>query len=225
MLSRRPRRVLSLVPAAAALAATTACGSIAVTPLSPASADNDPAYSNAGNGLPAAPGLEEPAAASGAADRVLAAFQSVHVNGPYIVNGKSFTVYRFDKDTAKPPKSNCEGDCAKTWPPVLATERTMVADLDANLVGTVTRTDGSKQVTYAGWPLYTFTGDKAPTRANGQGKGGTWWAITPTGGKVAGTATNNAGVGIPGTQPAEAPAAGDQPTSEAPASGATGNGY
>ncbi|HWO60382.1 MAG TPA: hypothetical protein VNO31_10160 [Umezawaea sp.] len=192
MLSKRTRRVLTLVPAAAALVATSACGTVA--PLSSTQSSADTGYAQApngdanGNNLAAVPQAEAPPAASGAADRVLSAFESAAL-GTVIVNGKGFTVYRFDKDAVKPSKSNCEGECAKTWPPVLAVERTMVSELDAALLGKVTRSDGTEQVTYAGSPLYTFTGDRAPGRTSGQGKGGTWWAVTPDGKKAAGTGT------------------------------------
>src|SRR6476661_1695423 len=41
--------------------------------------------------------------------------------GTVVVDGQGYTLYRFDKDTAKPPASNCAGECAQKWPPVLAT--------------------------------------------------------------------------------------------------------
>jgi predicted lipoprotein with Yx(FWY)xxD motif len=202
MLSRRSRRVLVLVPAAAALVATSACGAVTA---SPSQAAVETGYEQAPNGdgngngnLAAAPQAKEPAAASGTADRVLAAFESATL-GTVIVNGRGFAVYRFDKDTTKPSKSNCEGECVKTWVPVFATERTMVSELDAGLLGTVTRSDGSAQVTYAGSPLYTFTGDRAPGRVSGQGKGGTWWAVAPDGKKVAGAAASPSGSVVPGS--------------------------
>ncbi|MEO6083372.1 MAG: hypothetical protein ABIQ18_09730 [Umezawaea sp.] len=201
MLSRRTRRVLALVPAAAALVVTSACGSVTALPSSQPS--TDAAYLQApngdGNAAAAAPTTQEPPAASGSAGRVLSAFQSAAM-GTVIVNGRGFAVYRFDKDTANPSKSNCEGECVKTWLPVIASERTMVDRLDAGLLGTVARSDGSTQVTYAGWPLYTFTGDRAPGRTSGQGKGGTWWLLTPDGKKVTGAAaTPTSGSAVPGS--------------------------
>jgi predicted lipoprotein with Yx(FWY)xxD motif len=124
--------------------------------------------------------------------------------GAFVVNAHGFTVYRFDKDTTRPSKSNCDGECAKTWTPMLSSERTMVSELDAGLVGTVTRTDGTSQVTFAGSPLYTYTGDRAPGRTSGQGKGGTWWAITPDGKKASGTGP----AGTASTPPSSAAASG-----------------
>ena len=56
--------------------------------------------------------------------------------------------------------------------------------VDATLLGTITRDDGTMQVTYNGHPLYTFVDDKASGDAGGQGKedaGGTWHLISPAG--------------------------------------------
>jgi hypothetical protein len=70
----------------------------------------------------------------------------------------------------------------------------MLEGVDQSLVGTVVRKDGSKQLTLKGWPLYEFSNDKAPGQANGQGSGGTWFAVTPDGGKAGqgGAASNGA---------------------------------
>jgi predicted lipoprotein with Yx(FWY)xxD motif len=107
--------------------------------------------------------------------------------GPIVTDKLGMTLYRFDKDTAKPTsKSNCDGDCAKKWPPVIVPDGAafQLTGVDSSLVSTVTRTDGTKQVTLNGWPLYTFSGDKKPCDTFGQGLGGTWFASTATGGKA-----------------------------------------
>ncbi len=93
------------------------------------------------------------------------------------------TLYRFDKDTAKPPKSNCDGECAATWPPMLATGDVDVQGVDKNLVGKVTRADGTEQVTVGGWALYRYAKDAKAGDANGQGVGGAWYAANAKGGK------------------------------------------
>jgi predicted lipoprotein with Yx(FWY)xxD motif len=105
-----------------------------------------------------------------------------------VVTSGGDTLYRFDKDTPKPPKSNCAGACAQTWPPVLSTGGTpRLTGLDPALVGTVARDDGAQQVTLNGWPLYTFAKDE-PGQTKGEGVGGTWHAIAPNG-KPAAAAT------------------------------------
>ena len=55
------------------------------------------------------------------------------------------------------------------------------AGVDGTLLSTLTRDDGSMQVTYNGWPLYTFSGDIAPGDATGQGMDGVWFLVTPAG--------------------------------------------
>ncbi|MFI9401279.1 hypothetical protein [Nocardia sp. NPDC052316] len=95
-------------------------------------------------------------------------------------------LYRFDKDTAKPPTSNCSGDCAAKWPPLIAQRGQAVyaAGVDPQLVGFIERADGACQVTIAGWPVYFFAKDTKPGDLLGQGVGGVWHAVTATGGKA-----------------------------------------
>src|SRR4051794_18221753 len=102
--------------------------------------------------------------------------------GQVITDQNGMTLYRYDKDTAKPPKSNCDGDCAKIWPPVLANGQKLIG-IDPALVGDVTRADGAHQITLAGWPLYYYIGDKMPGTWKGQNVGGIWWVVTPEGKK------------------------------------------
>jgi predicted lipoprotein with Yx(FWY)xxD motif len=105
---------------------------------------------------------------------------------PIVHDGAGRTLYRFDKDSAKPPTSNCNGDCAKTWPPVLVQSgsRIFVNGVTTAKVGIVSRADGTRQVTIGGWPLYRYSGDQKAGDTNGEGVGGTWFAVSPTGGKV-----------------------------------------
>jgi predicted lipoprotein with Yx(FWY)xxD motif len=105
--------------------------------------------------------------------------------GTIVVDGTGRTLYVFDKDTASPPKSNCDGDCAAMWPPVLAGTGTPQLDgVDASTVGTVTRTDGSKQLTLGGMPLYQFAKDSKSGDVMGQAVGGLWWVVGPDGKKI-----------------------------------------
>lgn len=99
-----------------------------------------------------------------------------------VTDEKGWILYRFDKDSAKPPKSSCDGDCAKVWPPVIADDQELEG-LDAAKVGTVTRKDGAKQVTLGGWPLYYYIGDKKPGDWTGQNVGKVWFAVSPDGTK------------------------------------------
>jgi predicted lipoprotein with Yx(FWY)xxD motif len=105
--------------------------------------------------------------------------------GAVIEDEGGWVLYRFDKDTAKPKsKSNCDGACAKVWLPALTNDgKPQLKGVESKLVGTVTRTDGTKQLTVAGWPLYHYLGDKKPGKWTGQNVGGTWFVIKPDGTK------------------------------------------
>lgn len=107
-----------------------------------------------------------------------------------VVTNDGYTVYRFEKDSAKPAKSTCNGACAQQWPPVLATDSPWLKGVPSEKVGTVTRADGTKQLTLGGWPLYRYAKDAAPGDTKGQGVGGTWCAVGPDGkpAKLAGPA-------------------------------------
>ncbi|NXY98928.1 hypothetical protein HYE82_32020 [Streptomyces sp. BR123] len=116
--------------------------------------------------------------------------------GQVLNDSAGFTLYRFDKDTPKPPKSNCDGDCAKAWPPVPAGDVTAASGMDASVLGEVTRSDGSKQLTVGGWPVYRYAKDTKAGDVNGQGVGGTWFALAPDGKKAAkGAAGQGSGSG------------------------------
>ncbi|MFI8343669.1 SCO0930 family lipoprotein [Streptomyces sp. NPDC085639] len=131
---------------------------------------------------------QAPAAADGAAGAKPAGQLTAAPDdklGQILTDSAGLTLYRFDKDTAKPPKSNCDGDCEKTWPVVAAGDVTAAAGMDPALLGEVVRTDGSKQLTVAGWPAYRFNKDTKAGDVNGQGVGGVWFAFGPDGKKAA----------------------------------------
>ncbi|MFI0449378.1 SCO0930 family lipoprotein [Actinomadura sp. 6N118] len=111
---------------------------------------------------------------------------SVSKLGKVVTDGEGRTLYRFDKDTARPPASTCLEECATAWPPVMASQAAVqVKGVDESLVGKVKRPDGKWQVTLGGWPLYRYAKDQSPGDANGQGVQGTWYAAAPTGKKAA----------------------------------------
>jgi predicted lipoprotein with Yx(FWY)xxD motif len=102
--------------------------------------------------------------------------------GQTVTNQDGFTLYVFAKDTT-PGQSSCYGSCAVKWPPLTVQPGSQItfSGINQSLVGYITRTDGTEQVTLAGHPLYTFSGDSAPGQTNGQGVDGTWYAVTPSG--------------------------------------------
>ncbi len=103
--------------------------------------------------------------------------------GAVVTDSEGWVLYRFDKDTANPSKSNCEGTCAQIWPPAYTDGSTAVTGIAADKVGSVTRSDGTKQLTIGGWPVYRYSGDLKPGQWKGQGVGGTWFVVAPDGKK------------------------------------------
>ena len=138
--------------------------------------------SNASSSAPVSTPRSSAPATSGAAKLSTAAVGNF---GKVVVDGAGRTLYVYDVDTAKPSKSNCNGACATAWPPLLAgTGTPQVSGVSASLVGTVTRSDGTKQVTLAGWPLYYYANDAKAGDATGQAVGGTWWVVGANGQKI-----------------------------------------
>ena len=93
-----------------------------------------------------------------------------------LTNANGLTLYSFAPDT--PTASQCYGSCAAYWPPVTGT--TAAGQGLPGKVGTITRTDGTEQLTYNGHPLYTYIGDTAPGQAKGNNlnlNGGLWHEV------------------------------------------------
>ncbi|TGA96617.1 SCO0930 family lipoprotein [Streptomyces sp. MZ04] len=186
-------RSASLVATAAAmLALTTACGQ--------EKGDQSPNGQNVGNQAPADGGYgagngygadsgdaQEGAGAEAKSAGQLAVWDSKKL-GKVVTDSEGRTLYRFDKDTAQPPKSNCEGACATTWPVVSAKGAVAPPGVDESLMGEITRSDGAKQLTIDGWPMYRYAKDKKAGDAKGQGVGGTWYAAAPDGKKASAAA-------------------------------------
>jgi predicted lipoprotein with Yx(FWY)xxD motif len=103
----------------------------------------------------------------------------------YLVDCKGMTLYVTKDDTPNSGSTTCtDADCTAEWTPLTVTEGAipMAGDgVDDSLLSTITRDDGTLQVTYNGWALYTYTGDKAPGDTTGAGQGGKWFLISPEG--------------------------------------------
>jgi predicted lipoprotein with Yx(FWY)xxD motif len=98
--------------------------------------------------------------------------------GEMLVDADGNSLYLFIPDAQG--DSTCYDDCEANWPP-LTDGAEAGAEVDAALIGSTTRTDGSEQVTYNGWPLYYFAGDAAPGDTNGQGLNDVWFLVSPSG--------------------------------------------
>ena len=186
LVKRLPAAVKLGVPLAAALLAAAACGS---------SASSSSSSSSAASGASASP-----AGASASATVI-----DTHTGsaGTFLTNGSGRTVYMFAKDPAN--QSDCSGACASAWPPVTTTgAATVSGDAKASELGTISRADGTRQVTYDGHALYYFAGDSSAGQTSGQGIdgfGAKWWLVAPSGSIIT-TASGGSG-----QAPASAPTA------------------
>lgn len=95
----------------------------------------------------------------------------------YLIDEFDNSLYLFTTDTVG--SSACTADCEDTWPPLV---RAVEAGegVSASLLGTLSRSDGSMQVTYNDHPLYYFSGD-GPGDTNGHGFGDVWFLVGPIG--------------------------------------------
>ncbi|MCA2216161.1 COG4315 family predicted lipoprotein [Jidongwangia harbinensis] len=105
--------------------------------------------------------------------------------GNAVTDQDGFVLYRFDDDKIKPAvESRCNGDCAKVWPPALTEDgKPKLKGVDPKDVGTVTRADGTKQLTIGKWPVYRYIGDKKAGTWKGQNVGGKWFVVNGDGTK------------------------------------------
>jgi predicted lipoprotein with Yx(FWY)xxD motif len=163
--------IVRLLGATATILLASACGSSTVTPAAPAA-------STAGNAASSPSKAATPGGVLGEATTSL---------GPVLVDSSGLTVYLLTADT--PGHSTCSADCLEYWPLVPApagTAASKVRGITAP-VSVTKATSGASMVTADGWPLYTFTKDKAPGDVTGQGVktfGGTWYAVSPSGAPV-----------------------------------------
>jgi predicted lipoprotein with Yx(FWY)xxD motif len=106
------------------------------------------------------------------------------VYGKVLVDGQGRTLYLYTPDGHD--RSVCYGRCASYWPPLLTAGKPRAgAGVNAKLLGATRRSDGRRQVTYAGHPLYLFAQDSKPGQTNGEGVQGIWYVVAASGKQVA----------------------------------------
>lgn len=124
-------------------------------------------------------------AAKGTAKQVVISTRKLPRLGTVLVDSKGRTLYMFVPDKRK--KVTCVRTCAAVWPPVkLAKGARIVAKgkAEAKLLGSDRDPAGGRVVTYHGWPLYTYVGDRSAGQATGQAlnlNGGLWYVLAPSG--------------------------------------------
>jgi predicted lipoprotein with Yx(FWY)xxD motif len=102
--------------------------------------------------------------------------------GNYLIGSNGWTLYTYAKDA--PGVSNCSGECAAQWPPYTVAPgddalNNIQKEIIEGKVGTITRADGSLQVTYNDAPLYFNIHDSAMGDVNGQNAGDAWLIARP----------------------------------------------
>jgi predicted lipoprotein with Yx(FWY)xxD motif len=103
--------------------------------------------------------------------------------GTILVDASGKTLYMLTADSST--SSVCKSSCVTLWPPLTTTAGAKAGSgVKGALLGTITRSDGSKQVTYNGHPLYTFSGDSSAGQTNGEkiaSFGGIWYVLDTSG--------------------------------------------
>jgi predicted lipoprotein with Yx(FWY)xxD motif len=106
--------------------------------------------------------------------------------GRILVDSGGRTLYLFEKD--RRGHSACDGACAVYWPPALSRTRPIAGhNVRQSLLGVIRRSDGTRQVTYAGHPLYRFAGDTKAGQTTGQDLhdfGAGWYVLSTAGTKI-----------------------------------------
>lgn len=97
--------------------------------------------------------------------------------GTFLVDAKGMTLYLYTKDS--PGVSVCKDACLEAWPPLLTNGDPVAGEGVTGKLGTITRDDGSVQVTYNDMPLYYYITDTKAGDTTGQGVGGVWYVIEP----------------------------------------------
>ncbi|WP_212655871.1 hypothetical protein [Marinomonas sp. CT5] len=116
--------------------------------------------------------LQYKAVAMGVAVLLAPVMSSTAYAANLLTDKSGMTLYTFDKDSED--KSNCYDVCAAKWPPFIANKNAK----GKQGFGVIDREDGTKQWTYKGQPLYTWSGDKKKGDTKGDGLGGVWHIAT-----------------------------------------------
>jgi predicted lipoprotein with Yx(FWY)xxD motif len=133
-------------------------------------------------------------AGTAATSTVTLSVKSVPGVGTVLVNGQGQTLYLLNSEKGGKITCTVSNGCTKFWPEITLPKGTTAAKagsgVRSSLLGSVKDASGNLEVTYNGWPVYTFVGDSGPGVAHGQGQtsfGGTWYVLNPSGDPVTGT--------------------------------------
>jgi predicted lipoprotein with Yx(FWY)xxD motif len=184
-------RLISLAGLAVGVALlASACSSSAATPV------------NSVAGATAVPTTAAPAAAAPTA--ITIGSTNDPTLGAYLIGQNAMTLYILTKDGAD--MSTCTGTCATNWPPLtVSAGATITGPVGATGVfATLTRADGSMQVSYNHMPLYYYSGDSNAGDTLGEGKNNTWF-VAPLSGSLAPASATPAATAPAAATPAATP--------------------
>jgi predicted lipoprotein with Yx(FWY)xxD motif len=170
-------RTASALAALAATLVVAGCGSDSKSDATPASATKsaDSSY-----------GYDYGKQDGGGAESTTGSALTVKAANGMLADAAGRTLYLWEADQGD--KSACDGQCAQAWPPLTTDGKPAAGDgIQADLLRTSKRADGTLGVTYAGHPLYYFSGDQAAGDTNGKGSdafGAKWWPVAPDGAAI-----------------------------------------
>ena len=161
--------IASAVGAAASAVASAAAGAGSSSSSSGTSGyDNGGGYGGGGSASAAASGG---GSAAGSGDLAIVTTSL----GKVLAGPTGMTLYELSSDTST--ASACNGSCASNWPPLTGAMPMLGTGLNASDFATLTRADGTKQITFYGHPLYYFSGDQAAGDTKGQGIASKWYVV------------------------------------------------
>lgn len=159
-----------------------------------------------GSGSGSSPSAGSAASAGTSSSAVSLSTKNVSGVGTVLVDGQGRTLYLLSSEKGGKVTCTPSNGCTKFWPEITlpkgATAATAGTGVQSSLLGTVKDASGNLEVTYNGWPVYTFVGDSGPGAAHGQGQvsfGGTWYVLSASGNPV----TSHGGA-QPATSPSSA---------------------
>jgi predicted lipoprotein with Yx(FWY)xxD motif len=166
-------------------------------------------------------------AGTAATSNVTLSVKSVPGVGTVLVNGQGQTLYLLTSEKGGKITCTASTGCTKFWPEITlpkgATAARAGSGAQSSLLGTVKDASGTLEVTYNGWPVYTYVGDSGPGVAHGQGQasfGGTWYVLNPSGDPVTGPSQPSS---APSSSPSSGPVTGYLQPSSAPVSSTSGD--
>jgi predicted lipoprotein with Yx(FWY)xxD motif len=147
-----------------------------------------------GSGSGSSPGAGSTGSAgTSSSSAVSLSTKSVSGVGTVLVDGQGKTLYLLTSEKGGKVTCTASTGCTKFWPEITLPQGTTAATagtgVQSSLLGTVKDANGKLEVTYNGWPVYTFVGDSGPGVAHGQGQnsfGGTWYVLNASGNPVTG---------------------------------------